>query len=241
MLCDGRRFSVPMLAVTSPQVKPDSDRMGYTARIEAAGGHVLSGMCFYQSYAREISEAQRLEAARHQQRQARQHPRRLRLPADAGLDGSLRRGRGQRQAGADMSAKIFKARHAMGPVVRGPALVANDGFSARYDLDRIKGIFSRPAHKLAGQSYVGKILVLDTAKGGVATAWMLHEMKSRGIVPLALVLNSVNPILAQGAALGDVAMLAGFDEDITAAIPNGAEVEVNPAQGLLKLKATRTN
>ena len=101
----------------------------------------------------------------------------------------------------------------------------------------------RPAHKLAGQSYVGKILVLDTAKGGVATAWMLHEMKSRGIVPLALVFNSVNPILAQGAALGDVTMLAGFDEDITAAIPNGAEVEVNPAQGLLKLtkRLTQTN
>src|SRR5580693_5916475 len=56
-LCEGRKFSVPMLAVTSPQVKPDSDRMGYTARIEAAGGSVLSGMCFYQSYAREISEA----------------------------------------------------------------------------------------------------------------------------------------------------------------------------------------
>src|SRR6266403_814297 len=56
-LCDGRRFTVPLLAVTSPQVKPDSDRMGYTARIEGAGGNVLSGMCFYQSYAREISEA----------------------------------------------------------------------------------------------------------------------------------------------------------------------------------------
>ena len=56
-LCDGRRFAVPMLAVTSPQVKPDADRMGYTARIEEAGGTVLSGMCFYQSYAREIAEA----------------------------------------------------------------------------------------------------------------------------------------------------------------------------------------
>jgi predicted aconitase len=56
-LCDGRRFIVPMLAVTSPQVKPDCDRMGYTAQIEAAGGTVLSGMCFYQSYAREIAEA----------------------------------------------------------------------------------------------------------------------------------------------------------------------------------------
>ena len=131
--------------------------------------------------------------------------------------------------------KLFQARHAMGPVVRGPALVANDGFSARYDLDRIKGTFSRPAHKLAGQSYVGRILVLDTAKGGVATAWMLHEMKSRGIVPLAIVLNTVNPILAQGAALGEVAMLAGFEEDITASVPNGAEVEVNPQEKWLKV------
>jgi hypothetical protein len=131
--------------------------------------------------------------------------------------------------------RLFWARHAMGPLVRGPALVANDGFSARYDLDRIKGTFSRPAHKLAGQSYVGKILVLDTAKGGVATAWMLHEMKSRGIVPLAIVLNTVNPILAQGAALGEVAMLAGFDEDITASVPDGAEVEVNPQEKWLRI------
>src|ERR1700687_4035628 len=134
-----------------------------------------------------------------------------------------------------MSGKAFQSRHAMGRTVRGTALVANDGFSARYDLDRLTGVFSRPAHKLAGQSYVGKILVLDTAKGGVATAWMLHEMAARGIVPGALVFNSVNPILAQGAALGDVSMLAGFDEDITAAIPNGAEVQVNPKAGTLSV------
>jgi predicted aconitase len=56
-LCDGRTFTIPLLAVTSPQVKPDADRFGYTARIEGAGGTVYSGMCFYQSYAREIAEA----------------------------------------------------------------------------------------------------------------------------------------------------------------------------------------
>ena len=56
-LLDGRRATIPLLIVTSPQVKPDADRMGLTARIEAAGGSVLSGMCFYQSYAREIAEA----------------------------------------------------------------------------------------------------------------------------------------------------------------------------------------
>src|SRR5215813_8402779 len=54
---DGRHATVPLLAVTSPQVKPDADRLGLTARIEAAGGTVLAGMCFYQSYAREMAEA----------------------------------------------------------------------------------------------------------------------------------------------------------------------------------------
>ena len=125
---------------------------------------------------------------------------------------------------------VFIARHAMGRTVRGEAMIANDGFSARYNLDRIAGVFSRPAHKLAGRSYVGKILVLDTAKGGVASAWMLHEMQARGVIPLAIVFNSVNPILAQGAAFGNLTMVAGFDLDITAAIADGAEIELNPVQ-----------
>ena len=56
-LCEGRKFKIPLLATTSPQVKPDADRFGYTKRIEDAGGTVYSGMCFYQSYAREIAEA----------------------------------------------------------------------------------------------------------------------------------------------------------------------------------------
>jgi predicted aconitase with swiveling domain len=144
------------------------------------------------------------------------------------------RGRGNiRQIAMTVTAKVFRARQSMGRTVRGPALVAPDGFSARYDLERIAGIFSRPTHKLAGQSYVGKILILETAKGGVASAWMLHEMASRGVIPLALVFNSVNPILVQGAALADLPMLAGFDEDITAAVPNGGEVEVNPSMSML--------
>jgi uncharacterized protein len=133
-----------------------------------------------------------------------------------------------------MSGDEFRANHAMGDRVEGVALVANDGFSARYDLDRVAGVFSRPEHKLAGQSFVGRILVLDTAKGGVASAWMLHEMKTRGIVPLALVFNSVNPIIAQGTAFADLAMLAGFDCDITSALHTGDRLELVPAQCLLR-------
>jgi uncharacterized protein len=125
--------------------------------------------------------------------------------------------------------EIFYAAAGMGRRVRARALVASDGFSARYDLDRICGVFSRPDHKLAGESFSGKVLVLDAAKGGVATAWMLYEMTARGVTLAALVLNRVNPIMVQGAALADFTMISGFDLDITKAILNGAEVEIDPA------------
>src|SRR5712691_3518432 len=123
----------------------------------------------------------------------------------------------------------------IGPAVSGTALVAHDNFSARYDLDRKTGVFSRSTHALVGQSYDGRILVLDQAKGGVATAWMLREMKERGIVPLALVFNRVNPILAQGAVFAGVALVDRFMGDITALIRTGDELRVDPAAGIVEI------
>ncbi|MGA7262106.1 MAG: aconitase X catalytic domain-containing protein [Stellaceae bacterium] len=46
-----------VLVATSPEIKHAADRMGLTSRIEAAGAVVAQGICFYQSYAREMAEA----------------------------------------------------------------------------------------------------------------------------------------------------------------------------------------
>jgi len=130
----------------------------------------------------------------------------------------------------------FQCHVGIGTSVRGVALVANDNFSARYDLDRIEGIFSRPQHSLHGQSYRDAVLVLNTAKGGVATAWMLYEMKSRGISPKAILFNSANTILAQGAALADLALCDRFEDgDVTRLFQNGDDLEVHPDRGLVIL------
>jgi len=58
-MLDGRTVhsDVALIATTSPEIKSACDRMGLTASIEDAGGLVLSGVCFYQMYAREIGEA----------------------------------------------------------------------------------------------------------------------------------------------------------------------------------------
>ena len=133
-------------------------------------------------------------------------------------------------------ARIIRGHPGIGPRVTGEALVARDDFSARYDLDRIRGVFSRPGHKLHGESYVGRILVLNTAKGGVATSWMLREMCARGMGPAALLLNLANPIMAQGAAFADLAFMDRFECDVTEAIATGDRVTVDPEAGKVAIE-----
>lgn len=132
-----------------------------------------------------------------------------------------------------MAERRIEGHVGIGDTVSGIALVAQDDFSARYDLDRIKGVFSRPSHALHGESYVGRILVLNTAKGGVASSWMLREMSLRGMAPAALLLNRANPIMAQGAAFADLSFMDRFEVDITTAVRTGDRLTVNPSQGVI--------
>lgn len=58
-LIDGKTVhpETALLVATSPEIKQAADRMGLTRRIEQSGAILLSGVCFYQSYAREMAEA----------------------------------------------------------------------------------------------------------------------------------------------------------------------------------------
>ena len=132
--------------------------------------------------------------------------------------------------------RVLKCHKGIGPKVSGMVLSANDNFSARYDLDRINGIFSRPNHKLFGKSYVDIILVLNESKGGVASAWMLYEMKSRNLSPKAILFNKANTILAQGSALADLTMCDRFEDgDVTSLFKTGDNVIVDPINGFVEL------
>ena len=66
---------------------------------------------------------------------------------------------------------------------------------------------------------------------GVASAWMLREMKDRGMAPLALLLNAANPILAQGAAFAGLVLVDRFPTDITRSLASGQRVRVDPRSG----------
>ena len=112
----------------------------------------------------------------------------------------------------------------MGVTSEHPLFVAGEGCTSAREL--------APGDALAGQSYVDKILVLNTAKGGVATAWMLYEMVSRGLAPMGLLLNSANTILAQGAALAEMPLADRFEDgDVTQFVQTGDTIRVDPETG----------
>lgn len=126
---------------------------------------------------------------------------------------------------------ILRGHPGVGPIVEGDALVSRHGFSARYDLDRDTGVFSREAHDLFGTSLVGKICLFATAKGGVATAWALYDMKARGVAPRALLFRVTNPIMVQGAVLAQIAILDRLAPDPFSVIETGDHVRVDPLAG----------
>ena len=126
---------------------------------------------------------------------------------------------------------ILRGPRGFGPTVAGQALVSAHGFSARYDVDRDRGVFSREAHDLFGQSLVGKVLVFPTAKGGVATSWMLRDMVSRGVAPLALIFSQTNQVMVQGAVLAHIPILHRLQPDPATVMRTGDWVEVDPAAG----------
>jgi len=124
---------------------------------------------------------------------------------------------------------------AYGPDVEAEALVCDDNFSARYDVNRRTGVFSRESHALYGVSLVGKVCVFNTAKGGVATAWALLDMKRRGIAPAALLFRTTNPIMVQGAVLAEIPIMDRLEPDPLAAIKTGDRVRVQAHAGIVEV------
>lgn len=126
-----------------------------------------------------------------------------------------------------------------GAPVEGQALVSADGFSARYDLDHTTGVISRESHELHGQSVVGRILVVSTAKGGTATGWRLLDLVSRGTAPRALIFRRTNPVMVQGAVLAGIPIMHRLAPDPLDVLATGDLLRLVPAEGRVEVDRAR--
>ena len=130
---------------------------------------------------------------------------------------------------------VLRGHPGVGPDVEAEALVCADDFSARYDVNRRTGVVSRVTHALYGVSLVGKVCVFRTAKGGVATAWALLDMRERGVAPAALIFQAANPIMVQGAVLAGIPLMDRLEPDPLTLLRTGDLVRVRPGAGVVEV------
>ena len=124
---------------------------------------------------------------------------------------------------------------ASGDVAEGEALVSTEGFSPRYDLDRLTGEISRLGHAIEGENIAGKILFFPTAKGGIAAGWAFYDLASKDIAPKAIVFGKTNPVMVQGAVFAGITITEGWSEDPFRVFQTGDMVRVDPQKKRVEL------
>jgi len=135
---------------------------------------------------------------------------------------------------ADTTDRIELAR-AFGPVVEGEAVISEEGFSPRYDLDRWTGVITKPGHKLEGTHIGGKVCFFPTAKGGIAAGWAFHDIKAKGLAPAAFVFGVTNPVMVQGAVFAGITITEGWSHAPASVFRTGDWVRVDPARRVVEL------
>ena len=123
---------------------------------------------------------------------------------------------------------IITVNRAFGPVVEGEAVVSEEGFSPRYDLDRWSGVITKPGHRLEGLSIVDRVCFFPTAKGGIAAGWAFYDIKHKGIAPKAFVFGVTNPVMVQGAVFAGITITEGWSRSPYEFIRTGDIVRVDP-------------
>ena len=124
--------------------------------------------------------------------------------------------------------RVLHVTRAWGPVTEAPVLVMREGFSPRYDLDRLTGLISRIGHSAEGESIKGRILVIPTTKGGVAGGWAFFDLLHKDIAPAGLVFGKLNPVMVQGAVLARMPVTEGWPEDLPDVLRTGDRIRLDP-------------
>ncbi len=140
-------------------------------------------------------------------------------------------------ARSDGNPQVVLLARAYGRTVEGPLLVASDGFSPRYDLDRSTGIVTRRAHSLFGEKLAGHIVAFPTAKGGVAAGWAFFDLQSRGLAPLAFVFGIANSVMVHGAVMAGVPIADGILAADWDKLKSGMWAALRPAERQLAIAA----
>lgn len=134
---------------------------------------------------------------------------------------------------------VLKGRKIVTGKAKGEAVVTSEAISFNGGVDNMTGIVTEPGHELEGVNIAGKVLVFLTGKGSTGGSYKIYDMVSRGTAPVAFIQVEPEPITTIGAIIGNIPVVAGLDQNPTAAIATGDFVELDADAGTVSVKSER--
>ena len=130
---------------------------------------------------------------------------------------------------------ILKGRKVIGGVAEGEAVVTKEPVSFLGGVNPDKGMVVERGHELEGKSITGKIFVFPHGKGSTAGPYIIYAMAKRKTAPAAMINVEAEPIIAVGAAMGNIPLVDRLDKNPLEAFATGDRVRVDGDQGVVEI------
>ncbi|MDH4265407.1 MAG: DUF126 domain-containing protein [Deltaproteobacteria bacterium] len=130
---------------------------------------------------------------------------------------------------------ILKGRKVIGGKAEGEAVVTRQPVSFLGGVNPDKGIVVEKGHELEGQSLTGKVFIFPHGKGSTAGPYIIYAMAKRKTAPAAMINVEAEPIIAVGAAMGNIPLVDRLDPNPLEAIATGDYVKIDGDQGIAEV------
>jgi predicted aconitase with swiveling domain len=130
---------------------------------------------------------------------------------------------------------ILKGRKVIGGVAEGEAVVTKEPVSFLGGVNPDKGMVVERGHELEGKSITGKIFVFPHGKGSTAGPYIIYAMAKRKTAPAAMINVEAEPIIAVGAAMGNIPLVDRLDKNPLEVIATGDRVRIDGDQGVVEI------
>ncbi|MBM4331945.1 MAG: DUF126 domain-containing protein [Deltaproteobacteria bacterium] len=130
---------------------------------------------------------------------------------------------------------ILKGRKVIGGLAEGEAVVTHQPVSFLGGVNPDKGIVVERGHELEGQSITGKIFIFSHGKGSTAGPYIIYAMAKRKTAPAAMINVETEPIIAVGAAMGNIPLVDRLDQNPLEVIVTGDYVKVDGDKGIAEV------
>ncbi len=130
---------------------------------------------------------------------------------------------------------VLHGRKIIGGTAEGEAIVTREPISFLGGVNPDKGIVVERGHELEGQRITGKVFVFPHGTGSTAGPYIIYAMAKRKTAPAAMINLEAEPIIAVGAAMGNIPLIDRLEQSPLEVISSGDRVKVDGDTGTIEI------